>query len=200
VRYHLTCAAVVALSMVTCSAAAQQPQTPVTSAPAAVLAAKSPPVLLKVQIVISRHQGEKTISSQPYMLTATADGPGTNLRMGINMPVASATFAPASAPAGAPADVKPLVSYNYRDVGTNIDCNARSIEGGRYLLDISLEDSWVSAEDAATAVKGLPQFRSFRVSHETTILRDGQTAQLTTAADKANGETVRVDVTMNVIK
>ena len=196
-RYHLTCAAVVALSILTCSAAAQQqPQASAPSAPAAAPAPKPPPVLLKVQIVISRHQGEKTISNQPYTLTATADGPGTNLRMGINMPVASATFAPAAASA----DAKPLVSYNYRDVGTNIDCNARSVEGGRYLLDISLEDSWVSAEDAATAVKGLPQFRSFRVSHETTILRDGQTAQLTTAADKANGETVRVDVTMNVIK
>jgi len=58
----------------------------------------------------------------------------------------------------------------------------------------------VSAEDLTAPVKGLPQFRSFRVSHETMILRDGQTAQLTTAADKANGETVRVDVSMNVIK
>jgi len=195
VRYHLTCAAVVALSMLTGSAAAQQqPQAPAPSAPAAAPAAKSPPVLLKVQIVISRHQGDKTISSQPYTLTATADGPGANLRMGIQMPVASATWTGAGT-----ADAKPLVSYNYKDVGTNIDCNARSVDG-RYLLDISLEDSWVSAEDAGTAAKGLPQFRSFRVSHETTILRDGQTAQLTTATDKANGETIRVDVTLNVIK
>ena len=195
-RYHLTCAAVAAFSILASSAAAQQPQAPQPSAAPAASAAKPTPVLLKVQIVISRHQGEKTTSSQPYTLTATADGPGANLRMGIKMPVASATFAPG----GGSSDVKPMVSYNYQDVGTNIDCAAKTVDGGKYLLDISLEDSWVSAEDAATAVKGLPQFRSFRVSHETTMLRDGQTAQLTTAADKANGETVRVDVTMNVIK
>ena len=180
-------------------AAAQQPAaTPAQATPAAPPAAKAP-VLLKVQIVMSRHQGDKTISNQPYTLTATADGPRANLRMGIQMPVASATFTPNSG--GTPStEAKPLVSYNYRDVGTSIDCSARTLDGGRYLLDISLEDSWVSAEDPNSAVKGLPQFRSFRVSNETAILRDGQTTQLTTAADKANGETIRIDVTMNVIK
>ena len=194
-RYHLTCAAVAAFSILASSAAAQQaaPPAPQSVAPSATPA----PVLLKVQVVISRHQGEKTTSSQPYTLTATADGPGANLRMGIKMPVASAAFAPANAGG----DAKPMVSYNYESVGTNIDCSAKSIDGGRYLLDISLEDSWVSAEElSGAAAKGLPQFRSFRVSHETAILRDGQTTQLTTATDKANGETVRVTVTMNVIK
>ena len=31
--------------------------------------------LLKVQVVISRYQGEKKISSQPYTMTVTANGP-----------------------------------------------------------------------------------------------------------------------------
>jgi hypothetical protein len=198
VRHQWTCAAVAALSILTCSAAAQQPSPAALPPAASAPVAKPSPVLLKVQIVISRHQGEKTTSSQPYTLTATADGPGANLRMGIKMPVASTMFTPTNA--GASSEAKPIVSYNYQEVGTNIDCSAKSVDGGRYLLDISLEDSWVSAEDLTAAVKGLPQFRSFRVSHETTMLRDGQTAQLTTAADKANGETVRIDVTMNVIK
>ena len=198
-RHQRTCAAVAALSILTCSAAAQQPS-PAAPAPAASApAAKPSPVLLKVQIVISRHQGEKTTSSQPYTLTATADGPGANLRMGIKMPVASTAFTPTNA-GGASSEAKPIVTYNYQEVGTNIDCSAKTVDGARYLLDISLEDSWVSAEDLTAAVKGLPQFRSFRVSHETTILRDGQTAQLTTATDKANGETLRIDVSMNVIK
>jgi hypothetical protein len=101
VRHQWTCATVAALSILTCSAAAQQPATPAAqAAPAAVPAAKPAPVLLKVQLVISRHQGEKTTSSQPYTLTTTADGPGANLRMGIKMPVASTTFTPTNAGAG----------------------------------------------------------------------------------------------------
>jgi len=191
------------LSILACSAAAQQPASsaPAPAPAATAQAAKPSPVLLRVQVVISRHQGEKTTSSQPYTLTATADGPRANLRMGIQVPVVSTTLPPANASSAA-SEAKPVVSYNYQQVGTNIDCGAKSLDGGRYLLDVSVDDSWVSAEElaAATAGKGLPQFRSFRVSNQTTILRDGQTGQLTTAADKANGETVRIDVTLNVIK
>jgi hypothetical protein len=32
------------------------------------------------------------------------------------------------------------------------------------------------------------------------VLRDGETLQYTTAADRLNGETTRVDVTVNVVK
>jgi len=156
---------------------------------------KPSPVLLKVQLVISRHQGEKTISSHPYTLTVTADGQGANLRMGIKMPVPTGPFGPLPTAS----EVKPVV-WNYQDIGTSIDCNAKSLDGARYLLDMSVEDSWINADDKGSAVPGIPGYRSFRVSHETAILRDGQTTQLTTAADKATGETIRIDVTMNVVK
>jgi len=158
--------------------------------------AKPSPVLLKVQLVISRHQGEKTISSHPYTLTVTADGQGANLRMGIKMPVPNTPFGPLPA---TPSEAR-QISWNYQDVGTSIDCNAKSLDGARYLLDMSVEDSWINADDKGSAVPGIPGYRSFRVSHETAILRDGQTTQLTTAADKATGETIRIDVTMNVVK
>jgi hypothetical protein len=48
--------------------------------------------------------------------------------------------------------------------------------------------------------KGIPQFRSFRLSGQTAVLRDGQTTQLTTATEKASGEIAKVDVTLNVVK
>src|SRR5215467_4339224 len=94
-------------------------------------------VLLRVQIVISRHQGEKTLSNQPYTLTVTADGRGANMRTGLQMAV----------PISMLAEGKQTTSYSYKDVGTNIDCSAKSVDGGRFQLDISLEDSWVSADD-----------------------------------------------------
>ena len=39
-------------------------------------------------------------------------------------------------------------------------------------------------------MKGLPSFRSFRAS-DAMVLKDGATAQFTTATDKVSGETVR---------
>jgi hypothetical protein len=44
---------------------------------------------------------------------------------------------------------------------------------------------------------GSPSFRSFRAINSM-VLKDGQTAQFTTATDKVTGETVRIDVTLTV--
>jgi hypothetical protein len=46
---------------------------------------------------------------------------------------------------------------------------------------------------------GNPSFRSFRAS-DSLVLKDGQTAQFTTAVDKVSGEIVKVDVTLTVVK
>jgi hypothetical protein len=83
----------------------------------------------------------------------------------------------------------------YKDVGTSIDCTATKLDDGRFRLDISLEDSSLTADGQGAGVpfaKGIPQFRSFRMA--------GQTAQLTTATEKASGEITKVDVTLNVVK
>jgi hypothetical protein len=44
-----------------------------------------------------------------------------------------------------------------------------------------------------------PTLRTFSATN-TLILKDGQTAQFTAAADKTTGEVVRVDITMKVEK
>src|SRR5262249_2100993 len=142
----------------------------------------------KVQLVISRRQGDKVISRHPYTLTVDADGPRSNLRLGAQVPVSSTT-----------GDGK-TTSYNYKDVGTIIDCSAKILDGGRYRLDIALTDNQVLADDANSATKGLPQFGSFSLGNEIAVLRDGQTTQLTSATEKATGTVITVDVTLNVIK
>jgi hypothetical protein len=89
----------------------------------------------------------------------------------------------------------------YKDVGTAIDCLARSLDGGRYQLELTIDDSSLAAGAVPTPfASGVPQFRSFRISGATSILRDGQTAQLTTASEKETGETAKVDVTLTVVK
>ncbi len=66
---------------------------------------------------------------------------------------------------------------------------------------LTIEDSQVFSDPAKLGVStsGLPSFQSF-TSSMNVILRDGQTAQYTTATDKITGEVVRVDVTVNVLK
>ena len=147
---------------------------------------------LKVQVVIARYQGEKKLSSMPYLLTMNAGG-HANIRMGTRIPVTmlSMTNVPKDAPVGGP--------IQYQDVGTNIDCNATEVEGGRYALTISVDDTSVYPDEQAGANKGNPSFRSFRAGN-TMVMKNGETGQFTAATDKVTGETVRVDVTLTVVK
>ena len=179
---------------------AQQPAAPAAPAPAPLSASLQPPAkeaaLLKVQVVISRYQGEKKISSQPYTLSVTANGPRATLRMGTQVPVLAT-------PTVSGPDGKALPqSYNYRSVGATIECTARSLEDGRYRLELTVDDSSVVSDDASSQLftKGVPQFRSFQISGATAVLRDGQTTQLTTAAEKVTGEVAKIDVTITVVK
>ena len=147
---------------------------------------------LKVQVVIGRYQGEKKLSSMPYTLTINAGGHAT-LRIGTRIPVSMTPGANASkdAPGGLP--------FQYQDIGTNIDCSAAEVEGGRFSLLVSIDDSSVYPDDASGGVKGNPSFRSFRASNSMP-LKNGETGQFMSATDKLTGETVRVDVTLTVMR
>jgi hypothetical protein len=147
---------------------------------------------LKVQIVIGRYQGEKKTSSMPYSLTLNAGG-RANLRMGTRIPISTTAMSNVSkdAPAGG--------SINYQDVGTNIDCSAAEVEAGRFSLVISVDDSSVYPDDASASAKSNPSFRSFRASNSM-LLKSGETGQFMSATDRITGETVRVDVTLTVLK
>jgi hypothetical protein len=162
--------------------------------PAASAPAKEQPVL-KVQVVISRYQGEKKISSHPYTLSVTPNARAASIRMGLQVAVPSSPQTPS--PDG---KIFPP-AINYRDVGTSIDCLARSLEDGRFRLELTIDDSSLASDDRGpSATTGIPQFRSFRISGETAVLRDGQSTQLTTAAEKVTGEVAKVDVTLTVVK
>lgn len=154
---------------------------------------------LKVQIILARYQGEKRTSSLPYTISVNAnDQRHSSLRMGASVPVVSTTFSQAG-------NAAPLASYNYKDLGTNIDCSASTLDDGRFKLDLSIEDTSVYADDpnvqslSVKTAAGAPSFRSFR-STNALVLKDGQSMQFTTATDKVSGEVVKVDVTLTVVK
>lgn len=155
-------------------------------------------VPIKVQVVLSRYQGDKKVSSLPYTLSVNAnDQQASSLRMGAQVPV------PTMKPPVLEGKEMPMVqSFTYKDVGTNIDCAASTTDDGRFRIMIQIDDSSVIGEEANLQqglAKGSPSFRSFRVT-ERLLLKDGQSTQFTTATDKVTGDVVKVDVTINVIK
>jgi hypothetical protein len=163
------------------------------------------PVPLKVTVVLSRSQGEKRISSMPYVLGVMSSGYGpaqkTTLRMGVEVPVATVKIA-------GDGKAAPVSSYNYRDVGTNIDCGASFEESnpGVFRLALTVADSSLgldtpkSAGSAASSVlSDVPTFRNFNSSF-TALLRDGQTMQYTSATDPVTGEVMKIDVSVAVMK
>jgi type II secretory pathway component GspD/PulD (secretin) len=158
-------------------------------------AAAAIPVPLKVQVVIARYEGDKKISSMPYLLSVNA-GRVSNLRMGTRVPVIATSYTPI---ATGGANVNPLTSYQYQDVGTNIDCNTSPLEDGRFRIELGIEDSSVDPENQTRGPVERPAFRSFRANNSL-VLKDGQTAQFTTAVDKLTGIVTKVDVTLTVVK
>jgi Bacterial type II and III secretion system protein len=158
----------------------------------------SVPSALKVQLVLARYQGDKKMSSLPYTLNVIVTDPvrpsgRANIRLGTQVPIT--TMARQSGDANAP--MVPTVQY--RDVGTNIDCIVTGLEDGRFKLDITVEDSSVETAPGSGGNNTNPAFRSFR-TNASLLLRDGQSAQHSTATDKVNGEVWKVDVTLAVVR
>jgi len=176
----------------------RQPQPPQPPAPGArVQGARGPVTPLEVQVTISRYQGEKKISSMPYMLAVNANSTDAQLTLNVDVPVASSTFLPNSDAQPAP----PVTSFNYRPVGTNIVCGATTADDGRFEITIGVDETSVvpSSEGQVGTRPGMPAFRNFK-SRNRLLLRDGQTRQYTVATDRISGETVRVDVMLKVVK
>jgi type II secretory pathway component GspD/PulD (secretin) len=160
---------------------------------------------LQVQLTVSRYQGEKKTGSLPYTLQVVAirnssvlalENPSSSLRMGVDVPVRVSTIAKEGVKEGDE-------PFSYRNVGTNIDCRASTLEDDRYRLIVSVEQSSIvppgEPGQTATVKAGVPLFRTFKSSINV-ILRNGQSMQYVAATDPVSGESVRIDVTLAVLK
>jgi hypothetical protein len=158
---------------------------------------------LRVQIVLSEYEGEKKISSLPYILSVNADDRGggrtASVRLGLRVPVGIGSKDSPS-------------SIQYIDVGTDIDCRAETGEGGRFHLDGTVRRSsiyssepdkkpldWTPGDPRPPATSSQPILRTFSASLNH-FVRDGQTIQSTMATDPVSGRILKVEITLNVIK
>ena len=92
---------------------------------------------------------------------------------------------------------------HYRDIGTNIDVLAATVDRTQFEVMLTVQDTSVylatDAIDGVLKTGDLPVFRSFQMENSA-LLRDGQTTQFSAASDRVSGEVMRVEVTLTVVK
>ena len=98
-----------------------------------------------------------------------AEGQQINLNLGDQIPVPATVFTPV---AGGGANVNPLTSFNYKDVGVNVQVTPRVTFEGDVILDLLVENS-TRGQDVNIAGQNLPSFGSRRVQTRLR-LRDGE--------------------------
>src|SRR5689334_3247103 len=105
------------------------------------IASRSTPV--RVQLVISRYQNEKKVSSAPFAFVVNATELANRIeepsrvRMGVEVPVVSSPSTGETKPNTATGQRPPV---SYRPVGTNIDCFAKMLDDGRFKLSVIVEE------------------------------------------------------------
>lgn len=155
---------------------------------------------LRVQLLITRLQGEKKQASLPYTFVVSARPSSTcppahvRMRMGVDTPVPTAVRDESGKPTA-------QRTVQYKTVGTNIDCSADDLGDGRFKLSLMVENSSALPGEKTPGIdmSEYPLFRKFEISLDP-IVRDGQKAETVTSTDPVTGEVVKIDVSVNVVK
>lgn len=147
-----------------------------------------PPVQL--QVVISRTRGDKKIASLPYVMSVKPNERfGAQVRVGSQVPISTTV------------DGKQTVIF--RDIGTSMDAQVTLLQDGRYSVTLNIEETAVYGDTQEPfklgVVTPVPVTRMYRSSN-TLYMREGQTSQFGVGTDPMTGDSVRVDVTVNVTK
>jgi hypothetical protein len=159
---------------------------------------------IKLQIVLSDSDGTQKLTSLPYSLSCVAGtgkpgGPCSSMRIGVKVPVTTATKAGDS-------------EVQYIDVGTSIDARAARVEDGRFWVDMTVDRSslYIAAQgdgkvvgknwsDGEAPPSHLPVVRQSRGSIGT-FLREGQATEASVATDPLTGHVLKVELTLTVVK
>jgi hypothetical protein len=147
---------------------------------------------LRVQVTISRFEGEKKVATLPYALMVNAGDRDNRvaLRMGVAVPITSM------------GKDGPVTTVH--DIGTNIDCTATPVDGGRFRVNVAVNYSAVFESEqrrpaAPRTSETTPLVRSFTSSFSL-LLRNGETGQTIAATDPVSGEVMRIDVSLAILK
>lgn len=150
-------------------------------------------VPLRVELFITRHRGAPNgpeISRLAHTLQVVANSRSvTSLREGREVPVMVTQTIGASDD-----DTRravPVTSYQYRNVGTNVTCRARS-HGNGFRVNLNFEQSSIHANEGSPN----PSFRTFSVSNEL-WLEPGRSQDLVLVSDPSSDEVVTIQITLS---
>jgi hypothetical protein len=160
-----------------------QPTPQAAPKPAPVTPPKPAAPTARLQVVLSRFNGDKRIANQPYVLVTVANGRPKVLRIGAEVPVAFGTGA--------------KDNPSYKSIGTNIVAEVTLQDDGRFLVGVNVESSSLYPDDQNQV--GRPAFRNYRLDGMA-YLKDGQSAEIATATDSLTGEVIKMEVTLAVVK
>ena len=152
---------------------------------------QAPSTTIKLQVVLSRYDGDKKLSSLPYTLSLVPGRSGS-LRSGAEVPVptTSSTTTTGDKPAT-------TTAYTLQQIGTQIDAIVNATSDGKYNLKLTVTDRFTGAPDPQSRVPNVPSFRNVVIASEA-ILANAETMQFTTATSPTSNEVFKVDVTLTV--
>jgi hypothetical protein len=186
-------------------------QTPAEAAP------QKPGIPVRIDVVLSRSQAEKKVSSLPFALymVAPAIVPGIDprdnrrwstqsVRMGVDVPVGTVARTNGGQNTnGTSTNSTTTTGPDYRNVGTSIDGRLSQTDDGAFSVDIRVQDTSIFTNDGSSGTQirlaDPMAFRTFTMNNVLTM-RNGQTLPFAMATDKITGETLKVDVTVTVLK
>lgn len=153
--------------------------------------AEEPGTLVRLEVVMTRSQGDTVVARLPYSMLLTTGGGHARVYGGIQLPIVVRH--------------EGSNTMMFKNAGGSVAARAWALEADNFKVDLSTElggvyptngdDPGHVAEDAAAA----PVLRSFSTNAVIT-LRDGQSMMLSDSADPITGETVKTEVALHVVK
>jgi hypothetical protein len=156
-----------------------------------------PIIPVKLTLVLTEFDGEKKVSSLPYVILLNSDPSGhvsysSFMRIGVRVPVAGTGKEGQS---------------TFFDVGSNIDSGVQAEEDGRFTVRLNFERSSLYFQGRGdekgvlkTAETGQPYIPTIRAQSLLVTVKDGQSLEVLTATDPMNGHVFRLSLTLNVQK
>jgi len=154
-------------------------------------AAEEPATLLRLEVVMTRSEGDTVVARLPYSLPVRTGGDNARVYGGIQLPIVVRH--------------EGSNTMMFKNAGGNVSARAWALADGRFRLDLSTELGGVyptngdAVAEEADAAPAAPVLRSFSTDAPL-ILRDGQSTVFSESADPITGETLKTEVTLHVVK
>jgi hypothetical protein len=164
------------------------------------------PLNVKVDVTIA-DQGGTTPGFKKTMSVTVADRARSSIRSRIDLPVPTTTFTPAASAQDRekPASINPMVSYNYRSLGLNLDVSEIAIDGNFVRLRLTIEyspldEKPVEGDARVAAPPGMPPAIANFQQTLSLILEDGKPLTVAQTSDpipsRDRRQTVEVKATI----